>query len=79
MAGDGTGSIDRDELGQLMQELCVPLKAKELEELMADLDTDQSGTIEFEEFFEWYKREADKAKSKRLVGAANLRFSKMLR
>ena len=55
---DRSGSIDKAEFAILLRDLCIPLRPAELERTMLLVDTDGSGTIEFDEFFFWYTTEA---------------------
>jgi len=47
---DGSGVITRDELRDKLTTLGEKLSEEEVEELLAEADTDNSGTISFEEF-----------------------------
>lgn len=47
---DGSGSIDREELGEVFAAFGQEMSEEELEQLMDDVDDDKSGEIEFEEF-----------------------------
>eukprot|EP00045_Choanoeca_perplexa_P016259 m.217961 g.217961 ORF g.217961 m.217961 type:complete len:581 (-) comp17210_c1_seq2:101-1843(-) len=47
---DGNGSIDSEELLLLFRDLNENITKDHLHELMDDIDTDRSGTIDFEEF-----------------------------
>lgn len=51
---DGSGSIDKDELKFMLMDLCVPMNNDELSGLIRQLDADDSGDIDFEEFIDWY-------------------------
>ena len=51
---DGSGFIDRNELGQVAAELGRPLDAAELEECIQDLDTNKDNQISLEEFKRWW-------------------------
>lgn len=51
---DGSGSIDRSELKQMLIELCISLRSDEIEALASELDFDCSGDIDFSEFAAWY-------------------------
>jgi hypothetical protein len=51
---DASGTIDRDELKLMLHDLCVPIDDKELIHLVHQLDQDDSGDIDFEEFIDWY-------------------------
>lgn len=47
---DKSGSIDREEVKQLMKKLAQDLTAEELDAIMGEVDTDGDGEISFEEF-----------------------------
>jgi EF-hand domain pair len=49
---DGSGSIDKEELGSVMHELGRDLSPDELTTLMNQLDVDGNGDIDFDEFLE---------------------------
>lgn len=51
---DGSGFIDRNELGQVAAELGRPLDAAELEECIQDLDTNKDNQISYDEFKKWW-------------------------
>ena len=51
---DGGGTLDRDEVGQLSEKLGRKLTDKELDEMMAKMDSDGSGAVEFEEFATYF-------------------------
>ncbi|KNC56427.1 fimbrin [Thecamonas trahens ATCC 50062] len=47
---DGNGSIDTNELRQVMVNMEMDVDEKQLQEIIAEVDEDNSGTIEFAEF-----------------------------
>ena len=47
---DGSGSIDVEELAQMMQDIGNDATTEELREIISDFDKDQNGVIDFEEF-----------------------------
>merc|ERR1711998_358346 len=47
---DGSGSIDVEELGGIMRSLGEDLSRKQLKALIKEIDTDENGTIEWEEY-----------------------------
>ena len=53
---DGSGYIDRKELETLMKNLNKNFSREEISEGFARIDVDLSGRIEFNEFYEWYKK-----------------------
>ena len=62
---DQSGAIDKEELNELCQELIrKKLMDEELEEAMKMMDTDQNGTVEFEEFYGWLHIHGGQALSK---------------
>ena len=53
---DGSGQMDADEMGDLLAELGCGWLARdraELEFLVRTMDLDNSGEIDFDEFWEW--------------------------
>eukprot|EP01043_Picozoa_sp_COSAG02_P063009 COSAG02_NODE_8825_length_2430_cov_6.219059_2_plen_138_part_00 len=56
---DGSGGLDRDEVKTLARQLGYPLSAVELDEAMAEMDTDGGGSVEFDEFLAWFRRIQD--------------------
>eukprot|EP01051_Picozoa_sp_SAG22_P007203 SAG22_NODE_498_length_9728_cov_12.354346_1_plen_1377_part_00 len=52
---DGGGTIDADELLKLTSDLGLALTHVEIQEAMRDIDDDDSGEIDFEEFYDWYR------------------------
>lgn len=53
---DGSGVIDRNELRLIMKELGNPLSPQDLDEAMAEMDSDGSGEIDFVEFSTWWSK-----------------------
>lgn len=51
---DGSGSIDLNELKQLLHDLGSDLSEKELDEAVMELDTDGNGTLDMNEFVNWW-------------------------
>lgn len=49
---DRSGKIDRDEVRMLMKKLAQTLTEDEIDEIMAEVDTDGDGEISFDEFRE---------------------------
>lgn len=54
--GDGGGSIDRDEFGQMMRTLGLNLNDRELDEFFAEMDEDGGGSVEFDEMLDMLKK-----------------------
>jgi len=61
---DGSGSITADELAVLAGRLGKPLKGDQLIAVMTELDTDQSGDVDFEEFKAWWPKYCQRMISK---------------
>jgi len=51
----GTGAISASSCGELIQELGGRMDAKQVESVVAELDSDGSGFIEFREFIDWWQ------------------------
>jgi len=51
---DGSGSIDMAEFRALVASLGLLIPAEEVENTFKAIDLDDSGTLEFEEFFQWF-------------------------
>ena len=63
---DGGGTIDRNELGALVRgALERPLSNRQLDDLMARLDADGSGAVEFAEFAQWWLTDVVAKRKKR--------------
>lgn len=52
---DGTGVLQRDQVRRLVQEIDgTELSDEDLDAAMADMDDDGNGTVDFEEFSDWW-------------------------
>ena len=51
---DGSGAIDKDELANLAKDLGFEMSDYELDVALRDLDLNDDGVIDFEEFSRWY-------------------------
>ena len=51
---NNTGNMDSHELGALVYKLGVVLSAKERDAVIASLDTDGSGLLDYDEFLRWW-------------------------
>ena len=67
---DGSGLLDKDELAVLAAKLGRTLGPAELDSAMTEMDTDQSGEVDFEEFEEWWTKSAAGERSSELAKAA---------
>ncbi|KAL0480002.1 calmodulin [Acrasis kona] len=56
---DGGGSISKDELSQLLQTLNIKFSEEQLDMMMAEVDSDGSGYIEFQEFVDLMAKKGD--------------------
>ena len=55
---DGNGEMDTNELhNMLVNEMCIPMKKKDVAAIAKELDENGNGIIDFEEFLEWYVME----------------------
>ena len=51
---DGNGEMDTNELhNMLVNEMCIPMKKKDVAAIAKELDENGNGIIDFEEFLEW--------------------------
>ena len=57
---DGNGLLDPEELKQLTSKLGLDLTEDQVTKVMAEIDADGSGEVDFEEFFDWYVDQKDK-------------------
>ena len=53
---DGSGELDIDEIGQLMETIGRNLNEKQLQKMMLEIDEDGSGLVEFDEYWDWWMR-----------------------
>ena len=53
---DESGLLDRGEVADLAESLGCPLSTTELDEAMAEMDEDQSGEVDFDEFQSWFEK-----------------------
>jgi Ca2+-binding EF-hand superfamily protein len=51
---DGSGAIDREELTQLMKELGQEMTEEMVTTALKDLDINEDGVIDLDEFSRWY-------------------------
>jgi len=51
---DGSGAIDMSEFRALVASLGLLIPAEEVENTFKSIDLDDNGTVEFEEFFQWF-------------------------
>ena len=54
---DGSGTLDRSEVSQLVGKLNRPMSTEELDEVMSQLDEDGDGCCDFNEFKEWNQKD----------------------
>ena len=54
---DNSGFIDLRELRDLLEKLGESLSDEEMIQAFSELDSDQSGEIEFSEFVEWFTKD----------------------
>jgi len=71
---DGSGSIDADELRQAMQALGIKVTQSSCKKVLAMIDSDNNGTIEWEEFYAFFEKVRDPEGIKDLLASANQRY-----
>lgn len=76
---DGSNSMDADELKDLLCELCLPAKEDDVEKLMVEMDEDESGEIDFEEFYSWYIQNASKLSKGQGLKILGMSIGKVIR
>eukprot|EP00940_MAST-03C_sp_MAST-3C-sp2_P003274 g3274.t1 len=69
---NGSETLDIDQFVLLAKDLCVQMSDKEMKAKFRQVDSDQNGEIDFEEFKSWYEQE------KRTSGAGK-RFKRFMR
>jgi Ca2+-binding EF-hand superfamily protein len=60
---DGSGNLDKDELGKVLLQMGKVPAPEELDEMMAEIDFSGDGQIDFDEFQVWFNRQ-DNAEEK---------------
>jgi Ca2+-binding EF-hand superfamily protein len=50
---DSSGSLEKKEIGELFEASNCPLSAGQLDEVMAEVDDDGGGDVDFDEFAGW--------------------------
>lgn len=68
---DKSGSIERRELPLLMVALGMHLTPQMVDNVLTEMDVNQNGAIEFQEFFGWFVKEAAKGTDAILNGEKN--------
>jgi len=68
---DKSGSIERRELPLLMVALGMHLTPQMVDNVLIEMDVNQNGAIEFQEFFSWFVKEAAKGTDAILNGEKN--------
>lgn len=53
---DGNGSITAAEIGEVLKSIGEPASMDEIKKILAEVDTDRSGTIDFNEFITFYEK-----------------------
>ena len=57
---DGSGELNEKELKALLNwELCKPVKTKNVQRLLVEMDQNGDGRIDFDEFLPWYAEQTD--------------------
>ena len=54
---DGSGDLDIVEIERLTRYFGKPLSPTEMDAAFAEMDTDNSGTVDFGEFMEWWHKQ----------------------
>ena len=72
---DGSGTITKEELGELMDTLGIDASAEEVDMMISEIDTDSNGSIDFDEFVAVMSRRVDATYSSSQVKDAFKLFS----
>ena len=70
---DGSNSLEREEVEELLRGLGKKLDEKAVDEAMAQMDRDGGGDISFNEFLEWWQRIGSKLGSQNMLNNATAR------
>lgn len=74
MDADGSGSIDVDELTDAMLLLGVKCTKNSAKKVLAVIDKDKNGTIEWDEFYSCFVKVRDPEEIKHLLASQNAKF-----
>lgn len=73
---DGSGSIDAAELGRAMVDMRMQATAAQVSKIMKVIDTDQNGTVEWDEFLTFFEKCSCKEDLENLIASQHKRFFK---
>eukprot|EP01043_Picozoa_sp_COSAG02_P042392 COSAG02_NODE_3602_length_6498_cov_2.647914_3_plen_685_part_00 len=76
---DGSGTIDADELQQILEEVGQTVSDHEIVELMKEIDSDNSGEIDFEEFMQAVEKSSSRTFDEMNVAIEEKVFGKQLK
>lgn len=71
---DGSGSICDGELKSAMLELGVKCSPNSAKKILDVIDKDKNGTVEWDEFYDFFQKVSDPEEIKKLLSAENQRF-----
>ena len=75
---DGSGSIDTSEFNLVLESLCIRLTPEKTQAALEELDSNCNGTLEQDEFIEWYTK-LDKANATKPLTRLKLRAQRTVR
>ena len=75
--GDGSGSIDEGELAAAVKAMSSDVSAAQVKEMLKATDTDNSGTVDFDEFVEYYNSLMDRLKQGAVQDALEVEAKKV--
>ena len=61
MDTSGDGALDKEEIGAVFTKMGVTLSQADLDDAMAEMDADNGGDVDFEEFKQWWDRNIESA------------------
>ena len=73
MDTSGDGALDKQEIGDLFKKMGCELSDEHLDQAMNEMDTDDGGDVDFDEFKAWWDRSIESAGEKSNPVFAQLR------
>ncbi len=71
---DGSGSIDCDELRSAVMALGIKVTLSSSKKILAQIDTDKNGTVEWDEFYAFFEKVKNPEEIKSMLSAVNAKY-----